>query len=284
MPNAYPYAYHSVHADPAHWGVKASPNIRAALFWAPLERFSVAKRNLPEDHLLIPWIAGYLPWQGYPYEAPPARDMRALLKHMRLRGADGYYTLISGMEELPEWWTGLAPPTYRQYSYDQYRLDMLQAWTSLDRFFSNAQPPHPLNIKTDKTRGVQMSGVVYGKRFNRVLLLISNHQKSAARVHLPRINGLPRYVDVPCSDSGKEHFQKAYVVESVNVNNLPVWRNHKPGDVNGDFKVNNRDLQMVVESYGACPSPRCFVACPADLNFDGVINTNDLLMVLNNWD
>ena len=56
MPSCYPYEYYSQHTTPGQYGGSA-PTLRSALFWAPLERFSVAKRALPEGHMLMPWTA-----------------------------------------------------------------------------------------------------------------------------------------------------------------------------------------------------------------------------------
>lgn len=50
-----------------------------------------------------------------------------------------------------------------------------------------------------------------------------------------------------------------------------------PGDVNGDGRVNFRDLFAVIRSYGPCGAD-----CPADLNRDGVVDFRDALIVLAN--
>ena len=49
------------------------------------------------------------------------------------------------------------------------------------------------------------------------------------------------------------------------------------GDSNGDSVVNQVDLAMVLNSWGACPS------CAGDNNGDGVVNQFDLAIVLNSW-
>lgn len=50
------------------------------------------------------------------------------------------------------------------------------------------------------------------------------------------------------------------------------------GDVNGDGKVDMKDLGLVARSFGATPSsPRWNAVC--DLNGDGIINIKDLGIV-----
>jgi len=51
------------------------------------------------------------------------------------------------------------------------------------------------------------------------------------------------------------------------------------GDLDGDGKVDNADLLILLEAWGNCP----LESCPEDLNGDGVVNIADLLILLNNW-
>jgi hypothetical protein len=173
MPHCYPYEYYSQHTSSYTWGSNVSPNKRSALFWAPLERHSVAKRNLPSGHLLIPWINGFVAWSGYDAPEPPEADRQSLLKHMRLRGADGYYHLTSGI-------TGL--------SHDDHRAECLEAWQSLDDFFSITGSSEILNLETDKTGGVEWSGM---RRDTRIVAIVSNLSGSAASVDFPKYSGMP---------------------------------------------------------------------------------------------
>lgn len=184
-PSCYPYAYYTTHTQSSIWKSNVAPNPRAALFWAPLERFSVAKRNLPSGDLLIPWVARFIYWKGYSAPVPPREDVVAMIQHMRLRGADGYFRLESGVSNDANF-----KPDPTEESQD--RQDMLDGWHSLDSIFDNPGTVHILNLSTDKTSGVQWSGVQVG---DKVAILVSNLSDTTQRVALPTIPGLPAYSD-----------------------------------------------------------------------------------------
>lgn len=150
MPEAYPYAHYSQHTDPHVWGENVAPNAQAALFWAPLEQVSVAARaiaNIPEfeDHLLIPWVSGFVPQEGNNVAPTPKHDLLALMRHLRLRGSDGYYLLsVMGTPGWPN---------------DDFRIDVNVAWNEIDSLLVEDSPRVILNKETDKQSGVQWSGV-----------------------------------------------------------------------------------------------------------------------------
>jgi hypothetical protein len=175
QPNCYPYEYYSTHTNSGIWGSEISPNVRSALFWAPLEKYSVAKRYLPDGHELIPWINAFVPWDGYEAPPPPEADRAALLEHMRLRGADGYYSLGSMNPDLPR---------------EEYMQELQLAWHGLDDFFAPADEVTILNLATDKKRGLEWSGQ---RRGDTVRILVSNLGNVTERVDLPAIGGLPDY-------------------------------------------------------------------------------------------
>ena len=94
MPLLYPYTAYGNHFTRSDlFGTNLCVSIEHALFWAPLERFSTAARDLPTGHKLIPWVGGLVDnGPSYPAPHPTKEDCRALLQHARLRGAEGYYT------------------------------------------------------------------------------------------------------------------------------------------------------------------------------------------------
>ena len=101
MPSCYPYEFHECHIIPGQYG-GSSPNTRSALFWAPIERLSVAKRDLPAGHMLMPGITPFVAWEGYEATPPPPADVEALTQHLRLRGADAFQRWSTGADEHPD--------------------------------------------------------------------------------------------------------------------------------------------------------------------------------------
>jgi hypothetical protein len=200
-PSIYPYEYYANHTNAGAWGTNVAPNTRAALLWAPLERFSLAKRNLPAGDLLIPWTARFIATSdpGYVASPPPREDVIAMIQHIRLRGADGYYRLVSIVSDDPNF---VVDPTEEA----QDRQDMLDGWHSLDGIFSNSGAVHILNLDTDKISGLQWSGVEVG---DQVAILISNLSDISQRILLPAIDGLPEYSDYVPANS---HLLKFYNV------------------------------------------------------------------------
>lgn len=183
MPIAYPYEIYSRHSDAAIQKGPTTPNDRAAMLWAPVERVSVAARDLPEDHLLIPWVSNFVAHDdgGDIYNAPPpsAADLEALIRHLRLRGAHSYMV-----------WTSDATRTdHPTIDRMEFRELAMNAWRTLDPAFPEDETVTLLNLNTDKSSGVVWSGVIGG---GRAWVLVSNLGNRDASVDLPRgIQDLP---------------------------------------------------------------------------------------------
>src|SRR5262249_15469798 len=116
-----------------------SPNERAGMFYGPLEQFSVAKRNLAAGQLLIPWISAYQATPGLSDlqrgQVPTAADNEAMLEHLRLRGADGFYAFaVDGVPELTGSYTDGS--AFSVASAHAYTADMATTWHSMDWFFA----------------------------------------------------------------------------------------------------------------------------------------------------
>jgi hypothetical protein len=185
MPSCYPYEYHERHTLPGQYG-GSSPNKRSALFWAPLERLSVAKRNLPAGHMLMPWVAPFIAWDGYEAPPPPMADVSRLTWHFRLRGADAFYSYSPGADDHPDF-TG---ESYRQY--------VLSVWQRLDGDFAGPDEVEVLNLETNKTGGVEWSGIRNG---DRVVILASNlGAQDPAVIEMPDIEGVPATISVPLNE------------------------------------------------------------------------------------
>lgn len=174
QPQAYPYEYYEAHTTVNRWGDFISPNRRSALFWAPLERVSVAKRNLPEGHQLIPYVSDFIPWDGYNAPPPTEEDRRALLQHLRLRGADGYMAFYGDNPE--------------GVGREKMESDFASAWSELDPFFELPGTPEVLELGTNKTSGLEYSAVRKG---NRILALATNLSGAAASIDFTSYRGLP---------------------------------------------------------------------------------------------
>lgn len=251
MPNTYPYAGFQVHTDPAFWGDYLAPNVRSALLWAPLARFSVAKSSLPPLHRIIPWVAPFVDdMQFGPVDPPPIEDAAALLQHMRLRGADGYYVLESFIPG---------------YTNDQYRVDMLGAWHALDIAFGDTAPTTVLNQTTDKQGGVQWSGVQHGSTF---IVLVSNLGNSDVRFTLP----------------GGPWPRGNNVLVPKDTHALFVSGEPPPppqgSDLDGSGFVDAADLGVMLGAWGPCPTTG---VCVGDINGDGVVDAGDIGQLLSEF-
>jgi hypothetical protein len=228
QPSCYPYEYLEVHTSSYIWGDYIAPNKRSALFWAPLERLSVAKRALPEGHLLIPWVAAFIPWDGYEADPPPVEDLKAIIQHMRLRGADGYYSL--GL---------IAPEEYTDYWPAHYRLEWL---------FGGTGETTILNLDTDKLSGLQWSGVKHGPK---IAVIISNLGNAAGRVDFPDISELPDFSPWVEPNS---HLLLTYG-SPVNCDDVEPMGYAWPSDLNKDCYTNLKDFAPVAVQWLECVEP-----------------------------
>ena len=191
MPSAYPYEAYSVHARPGLQGNdQTSPNVRSASLWAPLEHISVAARELESDHKLIPWVSNYVPYpfpdpNGY-YNAPPPpqADLRALIQHLYLRGADGFVV-----------WTRDDQHTeHPTVDYPEYRQLTLTAWEEVETLLEGESRIEVLNLGTSKARGIEWSAV---RSQSHVVVLVSNLSGNInpRAILLPQIDGIPRQTE-----------------------------------------------------------------------------------------
>lgn len=201
MPSLYPYEVYSHHTNATHQLTgDTSPNTRAASLWAPLARLSVAKQNLPAGHMLVPWVGNYAefmqadPNGWYTAPPPPIADLDAMIRHIRLRGADGFLVWVSDMGQT----------VHTSVSYTQYRDLALAAWRSLDGHFPHGSRYDVLNLTDTKTSGVMWSGAMNDRD---VVIFVSNLSGSGnpVAVPLPRIRGLPSQTP-PVADGTHETF------------------------------------------------------------------------------
>ena len=261
QPNAYPYEYLIAHT--VTWPVgQRSPNKRSALFYGPLERVSLARRSLNEeagheDDLLIPWLAGAIEWTGYDAPDPTVEDHKALAQHIRLRGADGYYTLVSWIGS-----DGSITPPAGYPSHEQFRDNVADAWGELDWLFTAQQAPEILNLDTVKTSGLEWSGMRQG---DQVVFLVSNLGNASSQADFPDLPGVPDFS--PIVPVGT-HEMFTYLLDfsadfdsddDIDGADFLVWQqgngnlgsgNLTTGDANSDTNVDGEDLLVWQGQYG----------------------------------
>lgn len=223
MPNCYPYGIFKKHAEPGAWPAgQLSPNARSGLFYAPLEKFSTAKRALPAGHELIPWITDYQDMKNNnptSDQLPTPGDNAALLQHFRLRGADGYYTLsvnkspLTGVDTY--YWLHFAVGDNLQQqelaAAKAYYKDMNVAWHELDAFFALPGDAHILNLSTNKTSGVEWSAVRKG---DRVHVLVSNLSTAAQSVDWSFYPQMPLLSPVLAAGTHKAFETRSFYLEN----------------------------------------------------------------------
>ena len=236
QPSAYPYEYYANHFNRPDQHSTLSPSKRAALFWAPLQRVSLTKKELPEDHLLVPWLAGFISWENYEAEPPEQEDLMAMVQHVRLRGADGYATFRSKLLKNSD--NGTLNSWIDNYSNENYRFDAHNAWEELDGIFDEIGETTILNLDTDKASGVEWSGI---QRGNKVEILVSNLSNFETQVDLPEIAGLPD-LSPPVAAGTHQRFSYTVLVSL-------------PGDFNADGKVDGQDFLEWQRGYGSLYGP-----------------------------
>jgi hypothetical protein len=182
MPSLYPNEAYELHAGSTYWPVaQRSPNKRSALFYGPLELFSNVKLNLPLGHKLIPYLSDFFHMDGFNADPPPREDNAALVSHIRLRGADGYYGFYVNQNHGDQ----------SAVKNEEFKADAANSWTSLDWLFEGAEDvPTILNLNTNKRFGIEWSGVATE---NGVAIIVSNLGNSATTFVVPSISGYPEY-------------------------------------------------------------------------------------------
>lgn len=196
MPNLYPYSYYCKHTDSSQHGSNISPSVRSALFWAPLEKLSVAARDLPAEHELIPWVNDFIDWPNYPVsedQKPTLDDNRAMMRHVRARGSDGYYSFATAM------------------NHDTYLQSIYVAWHDLDDVFEGSGTTRFLNLETNKTGGIEWSAA---QRRDRIAVTVSNLGNSTQAPLWPAkfLPQLPSSApSIPAGTHANYRFQSPYL-------------------------------------------------------------------------
>ena len=136
--------------------------------------------------MLMPWITPFIAYEGYDAPPPTMADVGALTQHLRLRGADAFYTYSPGADDHPD------------FDGQSYRQFVLAVWHRLDQDFESPDDVEVLNVETNKAEGVEWSGIRNG---DRIVILASNlGVEDPAVIALPEIAGLPATVSVPLNE------------------------------------------------------------------------------------
>jgi hypothetical protein len=191
-PACYEYASYSHHYE---WdGSNSNPNLRAAMFWSPLEKFSTVAREIFDPnksfsgHIIVPHVNAFQPVNPTVYgNVPPERsDIKALIQHYRLRGSSGFIRFGDNYNNTGVDANGtpyVQPGSWLlSYTKAQHRQDLQDSWTALDSSFSGTAVKSILNQSTNKTGGIEWSGI---RNIRDVKVLVSNMGNSAATVSYP---------------------------------------------------------------------------------------------------
>jgi concanavalin A-like lectin/glucanase superfamily protein len=254
MPTVYPYtAYrnHNVRSD--LFGTNLCVSIAHSLFWTPLEKYSTAKRNLPAEHILIPWVGGLVDNPGYIAPVPSKEECRALLQHIRLRDADGYYTWKHGDN------TNYIDSA--DYRYDMYA----NSWEPLNWFFDYPGNSEVLNLTTNKTGGIEWSGM---RRGNRCMFVFSNYTTSTQQVDLP--NSIENIPNLSPNIAPDEHLVMDYVIGARSNWKLDENINQTVNDKMA--AGNNGTITNAIWSSGNFGSALSFNGTDSDVSFGDILD------------
>lgn len=174
-----------------HWSGDHSPTERAAFMWCGVEAFSAPVREEIKvagslaGKKVIPWVTpltGYQDPLGSTYPdcwMPPSADFLATIKHLRLRGADGFYfwgtshldptgwvnttnwskqdgmgNYLNPWYDPNEYW---ADSTATLNGHDWFETHALLSWEELDGDFADDAVPY--RLETDKSSGAIVSAM-----------------------------------------------------------------------------------------------------------------------------
>lgn len=300
MPVTYAYAAHIIHTSMSHWSGETSPNVRAAYLWAGVERQSSAIREeltatgTMNDKQVIPWVtpfvhSGYDPQSGT-YAGcwmPPSADFLATIKHLRLRGADGFFfwgqtanlapggtfdddfwsvTDGSGTHLNPwyaageDWADASASPN----GYEWFEANALISWEELDGTFSDDAVPY--RFETDKESGIVVSAM---NDMGQLHILVSYMKPTPSP-------GVMAIIDLDDYFPEARDYRTGSGVSTVGASGFSHSLNEEffTPDIDGDFDADGDDATAWVALYTAA-DPR------ADWNQDGIFDATDISLFTN---
>ncbi|MBO6739243.1 MAG: hypothetical protein JJ916_05220 [Phycisphaerales bacterium] len=295
-PDTYPRANHVRHTV-NHWTTDLSPTVRAAYLWSGVEKLSSALReeiaygNLATKEIL-PWVTPFVhqdldPTGGLYADCwmPPSTDFLATIKHLRLRGADGFI-FFGGEDNLepdteggldldywsrthPEtgeylnpWYTSTedwADATATPHGYEWFEKHALVSWEELDGDFADNAVPY--RLETDKTSGIVVSAINDKGRLN----ILVSYMKPVSRGPTVSIDMDDFFKEARDYSSGTNQYITCTGYSHV------YSRDFFTPDIDGDNDYDSTDASIWAGLYAA-EDPR------ADWNQDGLFNSTDITL------
>ena len=298
MPVTYAYAAHVRHANVSHWSGNISPTVRAAYLWSGIERHSSAVREeltftgTLSNKKVIPWVTPFANSGGVDPQTgtyagcwmPPSADFLATIKHLRLRGADGFYfwaanDLEPGGYMDTRYWSatdGSGTPLNPWYSsseewadslhspngYDWFEANALISWEELDGDFEDTALPY--RYDTDKTSGVVVSAMNDMGRLN----ILVSYMKTVPGGTGALVDMDTYFPEARDYSSGTNQYISCTSYSHV------YSQDFFTPDIDGDFDADSDDASAWVALYSA-NDPR------ADWNQDGIYDANDISLFVN---
>ncbi|MCR9074631.1 MAG: hypothetical protein NXI07_01190 [bacterium] len=296
-PDTYPRANHVRHTV-NHWTTDLSPTIRAAYLWSGVEKLSSALReeiaygNLATKEVL-PWVAPFV-HQGLDPKGdlyadcwmPPSADFLATIKHLRLRGADGFIFFGSEGNMAPggtldtEYWSRIDPstglpanPWYNStedwadatatlHGHEWFEKHALVSWEELDGDFADNAVPY--RLETDKTSGIVVSAINDKGRLN----ILVSYMKPVSGGSSVSIDMDDYFKEARDYSSGTNQYITCTSYSHV------YSRDFFTPDIDGDNDVESDDGMAWLAMYNASDAR-------ADWNQDGVLDIDDVILYNN---
>jgi hypothetical protein len=303
MPVSYFYGVYTRHVDHNgfnHWTGDEAPSLRAGYMWAALERHSAAVREeIAHGSLtgkkVIPFVSPFIEGPDNPATPgatyadgwiTPAEDFLALVKHLRLREADGFYFFVKSKNDwdpsgsstmLDTYWSQQdmlgnylnpyydataewADPMEPVNGSEWFEKHAIVSWEELDGEFAADAPGY--RFADDKTTGVLVSAVNDKGRLS-IMISFMDDPNGAPNTPLP--------VDIDNYFKAAKDYSGSTATSVIDV--LPYshtfTRDFFTPDLDADGDADNDDTTVFTTLWGDGD-------LRADWNQDGFIDTLDL--------
>lgn len=312
MPVTYTYTAQVKHVQNAlatnrgtPWTGEWSPNVRSAYLWCGVESFSSAVRleiadGSMDDKEVIPWVA---PFEGGSQDPtgseylgawmPPSADFLSLIKHLRMRGSDGFYFFgfekytddgvefpgpmePGGLVDTTNWslkdgggaylnpWYDAgeewADPSADLNGYNWFEAHALVSWEELDGLWGD--DAEVLRLETDKESGIVVSAM---HDMGRLHVLVSYMLASSGSV------------DLDSYFHGAQDYFGGTGVSSISVGSYShtVTSDFFTPDIDNNGATDFYDITLYMSMYNAVTMDD-----RADWDRDGDVDSDDLALFI----